>query len=403
MADQMNLFDVLVVYSHKIATSASFPDSKLKNKYPFSIESKRFHYNKVYAYFLKTCAQLGLKAAFTTSADIVGTGMCNTYWLYEKERWLKKYNLCFSNIIFDKFFPADYSQRKNRRLLFSSPEIRSFSDPYLFKLFFDKIKTFKQFRKSSIPTVAITKNKPAEIRLAISKLKELIDSQKQKADFGKEIILKDRFGSGGYNIYKINDNFAENIFKIIKNKRNFFIVQPFLLFDKGFQYKNAQELIDIRLIFMGKKIIQTYIRKAKKNDFRCNEHQGGSLIYVHKQTIPLKVIKLAHSLADKLNKPHFLYALDFVISNSGNVYFLEGNCNPGLDWNLALPKNERESKKLIRIVVEELKNRVQTVRPKKTILLPVLNHYLIEVARAGIEPANNGFKGRCLTTWRPGK
>jgi glutathione synthase/RimK-type ligase-like ATP-grasp enzyme len=96
---------------------------------------------------------------------------------------------------------------------------------------------------------------------------------------------------------------------------------------------------------------------AKADDFRCNEHQGGSLTYIHKKDIPEKVIKLALKLAGQLNKPDSIYALDFIISNNDRVYFLEGNCGPGIDWNLDLLKNERMSKKLIRIIVKELKNR----------------------------------------------
>jgi D-alanine-D-alanine ligase-like ATP-grasp enzyme len=64
-------------------------------------------------------------------------------------------------------------------------------------------------------------------------------------------------------------------------------------------------------------------------------------------------------VAEILNKKCSLYTLDFIVSNSGNAYLLEGNTNPGLDWNVNLPENEIEAKKLINLVVEELKNRVR--------------------------------------------
>ena len=58
-------------------------------------------------------------------------------------------------------------------------------------------------------------------------------------------------------------------------------------------------------------------------------------------------------VAKKLNKPDSMYALDFLVSNNGNIYLLEGNTGPGLDWNTSLKQNENEAKKLIRMVVNK--------------------------------------------------
>ena len=49
---------------------------------------------------------------------------------------------------------------------------------------------------------------------------------------------------------------------------------------------------------------------------------------------------------------------DFIISNNGNIYLLEGNTGPGLDWNLLIRENEIEGQKLIRMIVKELVGRV---------------------------------------------
>ncbi len=81
------IFDVLIVYSDKLATSANtFKNEALL---PFAKGSSSESYNIVYAYFLKICQKNGLKAAFTTSADIVGAGKCQSYWLYKSNSWIK--------------------------------------------------------------------------------------------------------------------------------------------------------------------------------------------------------------------------------------------------------------------------------------------------------------------------
>jgi hypothetical protein len=93
---------------------------------------------------------------------------------------------------------------------------------------------------------------------------------------------------------------------------------------------------------------------AKKGDFRCNEHQGGLLTYLDLDEIPASLVAKSGLIAKVLNKKCSLFSLDFIMSNSGVPYLLEGNTGPGLDWNMSLPKNEREAKKLIRMVVREL-------------------------------------------------
>jgi glutathione synthase/RimK-type ligase-like ATP-grasp enzyme len=130
-------------------------------------------------------------------------------------------------------------------------------------------------------------------------------------------------------------------------------MQPFVKFDQGYRYQKTSVSTDIRLIYLGGKTVQTYIRMAKPGDYRCNEHQGGRLKYLALSSIPAAVLKMSEKVAQALGHPESLYALDFIISNNGNVYLLEGNTGPGLDWNLKLKENEREAKKLIRLVVDQ--------------------------------------------------
>ena len=61
----------------------------------------------------------------------------------------------------------------------------------------------------------------------------------------------------------------------------------------------------------------------------------------------------------KLNLKHSLYSLDFIMSNEDNLYFIEGNDRPGIDWNHKKKINEIKSKELINTIVNELKLIIQ--------------------------------------------
>jgi glutathione synthase/RimK-type ligase-like ATP-grasp enzyme len=328
---------------------------------PFTKGSSNESYNLVYSYFLRICRKNNLKAAFTTSADIVGSGKCQGYWLFENNTWIKVRKTGFSKLIFDKFSPRNKKAMVNRNLLFSSKKVRPFNNPNLYNLCFDKQKTYNELHKFSIPTVTIDDRTEKSVYGALKTLKGKIASHQHKDDFSEDIILKDRCGAGGINVYKFKANEPDMMIATIKkHNRISFIIQPFVKFDKGFSYKNSLASTDIRLIYLGKRIVQTYIRIAKKGEYRCNEHCGGFLKYIPNNEVPSKVVAVSRNIVKILNKKSSLFALDFIISNNGNVHLLEANTGPGLDWNLSIKENEIEAKKLIRIIVKELVRRTSS-------------------------------------------
>lgn len=345
-------FDVLIVYSEGVARSA------MQNyKTPFSIKEKE-NYNVAYAYFLKTCAKYGLTAAFTTSVDIKKAGVCCAFWTWEQNMWVKNIQNASSLLIFDKLSPINKLRKEQRDLLFSSTSVKSYSDTFLFDLFFDKQLTYNTLLDYSLPTISLQSTSRVLIRKSIGSLRVLVKDHGASLDFQESIILKDRFGAGGNNIYKIDSNHDAKIQSImIANPGISFIVQPYVSFGKGYSYKNYKRATDIRIIFEGQRIVQTYIRMASLDDFRCNEHQGGTLIYTSLKDIPKLVLKNARVIAKILGKKYALYALDFIVSDNGNIFLLEGNNGPGLDWNLSLKINEQKSKRLIRTIVKELQVR----------------------------------------------
>lgn len=353
-------FDVLIVYSEKLATSAS--NLSTKNITPFPLNSRNKFYNTVYGYFLEVCHKFNLKAAFTTSADIIGPGNCRSFWQFNHKKWLKVNSPCFSNLIFDKFSPINNGIKTRRQLLFSSDEIKPFNDPDLFKLFFDKQLTYEKLYQHAIPTISLGDKTLQSLKGACKTLTELVDYHPGSSDFTPDLIMKDRFGAGGRHVYKFKADESEKMLAVVnKNSKISFIIQPFAKFDQGFSYQNCPAATDIRFIYLNGEIIQSYIRVAKSGDFRCNEHQGGSLNYLSLAEIPQEIVAKSNLIADTLGKKSSLYSLDFIISNNGNTYLLEGNTGPGLDWNMSIMKNELKSKKLIRLIVEELAVRAKPI------------------------------------------
>lgn len=359
------VFDVLVVYSGSIALSANRPENI---KLPFRQTKVRNHYNNAYAYFLESCEDLGLSAAFSTSSDIIDAGTCNSYWQYTKGSWKKVRKACFSKQIFDKFSPITHKKIRGRNLLFSADEVQPFNNEYLASLLSDKLETYKRYPNETIPTVVVDGTSQEAVNMAIKKLRSLLKEHRNTADFTKGIIVKDRFGSGGNNIYKVNSRFASTITEIVKRKNSLsFVLQPFVKFQNGYSYDEVTTATDIRLIYQNSKLVQTYIRRAKTDDFRCNAHQGGSSLYVKFKDVPKKVLVEAKKIATDLSFENSLFALDFIMSDLGNVYFLEGNIRPGIYWDLNSKIEERMSKKLISGITTEIALRIsrEKVESKK--------------------------------------
>lgn len=349
--------DVLVVYSANLAASASVSDSL--SKHPFLLDSKQAHYNLSYAYFLEQCKKSGINAGLTTSRDIIGPGTCQNYWTSSLGDWFKVDRSARSLQIFDKFLPVSPVRAAERKLMLSDKLVSPFNDVGLFDIFFDKLLTYKEFPRFAIPTVNLRSSKMTDIDAALNKLRVLMQDKRYAGDFSERIVLKDRFGASGNFVYKISKDFAVRIESLMKKHSNVqFVLQPFVSFDKGFAYKNKQTSTDLRLIFHHDELLQCYIRMAKADDFRCNEHQGGQLVYVIEDDIPKRIHTIARKIVKKINKPQSLYALDFVISNKGNVYFIEGNIGPGIDWDVTKKVNVDMSKQLIRSIVAEFGTRI---------------------------------------------
>ena len=358
-----DIFDVMVVYSESIAKSAR--DTQYQGRLPFPRTGKNGGYNDSYSYLLSSCTKSGLKVAFTTSGDIIGPGLFHSYWTYDK-KWNKHQGNASSAILFDKFTPSTSEQQQNLDLMSSKKSVYTFSSKAIKNIFLNKLNTYKHFKEYAIPTVGIVNPSRQTIAKAKRSLDTLLKRHQYTMDFSDTYILKDQTGAGGKKIYKIDFNTggSEDIIKYYAHDKKekkllSYVLQPFIDCTHGFHFKKYSGFIDLRLIMLNQKIVQAYIRVARKGEFKANEHQGGNLIYIPLSLIPQNVRTMSKKITKKLHTmiglKHSLYALDFIQSNDGNLYFIEGNTNPGIDWDHRKKINEVKSKEFIDIIVRELR------------------------------------------------
>lgn len=353
----------MIIYSESAAQSAG--NKKYQETAPFPLKGGSYIYNDSYKYFLRHCKKMGLKAALSSSKDIIGPGLVKNFWTYDR-KWTRHSGKASANLIFDKFTPANQKQKNKLKLLSSSGSVYLFNNKLMAELFQNKLKTYTSFPKQGIPTVEISEPSKEKILLAKNKLDKIFKNHPHKIDFNDGYLIKDKTGAGGHKIFKVDftKKGIEKVlrqYKIDKKDKELlsYILQPFINGSQGFSFRDYKGFIDLRIILINQKIVQTYIRVARKGNYKCNEHQGGNLVYLPNTEIPKDVLKMVKKIVAKLNNKinikHSLYALDFIKSNQGNIYFIEGNNNPGLDWNHKKKINEVRSKELIKLIIKELK------------------------------------------------
>ncbi len=340
--------DFLIIYSNKDARSAA--DSTYAGLAPFAGRGTAASCNRSYAYLLQYAKRLGLKAGFATVADIHGVGSVSSYWTYTTQ-WQRVPHPATTTVVFDKFSNADHkNDTASATLLGKKKSIALYHNHDTRTLFDNKLTTHAALSQYMLPTVAVNLGSLKTMNAAKRTLKKQIDNHAHIEDFTKELILKDIFGRSGDHIYKIHTDAA---FKKIPTGIDDvqFLLQPFIEvsnFDTG--RKNGKA--DLRVIIGDKNILQSFIRTAKKGDFRANTKQGGAIDYIATNDIPEQVIRMIKKIQKTAALRHGLYTLDFMRSKNGNLYLIEGNASPGLTWSNS--EDERRAKELIRIIVKQL-------------------------------------------------
>ncbi len=351
--------DLLIMYEDMVKSAG---DKHYTEDMPFPSDAFA-SLNLAHAYFLEKCAENGFKGGFANALDVIGPGTVSNYWTYEFGAWKRNKHQGKSSLIYLKCNPPDEVHRKGIDLLFSDPAIRSFSEQKVTRLFLSKLDTYTMFPDMAIPTVEVGTLTPENLEKGIRNLRALIEKHPHKGDFANEFILKDNFGSSGINVFKIK---PESSFEEIAQKAEqeneinadvWYVLQPLVECEHGFVIGPYFGMIDVRLWTINDNVLNTSIRIAKKDEFRTNIHQGGSEIFIEKSDVPQEIYDMAKKIRERLDIQSSFYALDFIRSNNGNVYFIEGNSSPGIDWTTD-PVHEARQKKTIEILVDIFKEKV---------------------------------------------
>lgn len=353
--DTIQEYDVVIVYEENIVEAAS--DTSYRGHTPFARKSMRYSYNETYEYFLQYCKRVGLRAAFASTADVIEGGSFSAVWVYNK-KWKRVRTEATARIIFDKFSNREVQNAKVTALLEdNAQQAPLFHNSAIRELFDNKIKTYKKFTAFAIPTVTIDVESTTAIDSAKKRLKKIIQQHPHSTDFTNEFVLKDTYGAGGENVFKVSE--TKDIEHIGKQDTSIeYLLQP-LIAASGFVFTTYRGNIDLRLIVCDGAVVQCYIRVPQEGGFKANASSGGEVVYIPLKEIPKGVLEMAKNINTRLPVKDAFYALDFIKSSDGNVYLIEGNITPGLIWFNAI--DERKAKKLMRVIIDSMK---VTIREK---------------------------------------
>ncbi len=342
-------FDVVIVYDKAIAEGAS--DGTFRGRTPFSRTGKYFSYNESYQYFLTYCKRIGLKAGFASTGDIGPDGIFTAVWVYDK-KWKRLKQSVTASVVFDKFSNHEtVNAAYDARLKKNSGRNRYFHNQKIRALFDDKLKTYNLLSAFAIPTVQIDVESKEAVNAAKSRLGIQTDEHTHTTDFTETYVLKDQFGAGGIDVHKVR---ATSEFVAIGRADTSvsYIAQPMIVAD-GFTFVEHEGFVDLRVIICNGDITDCYIRIAKPGEFRANAHRGGTVEYVDLKDIPKGVTAMSKAVNALLPVQDGFYALDFIKSSAGNLYLIEGNITPGLNWYNT--KDEKQAKSLMRNIVDKIK------------------------------------------------
>jgi glutathione synthase/RimK-type ligase-like ATP-grasp enzyme len=142
----------------------------------------------------------------------------------------------------------------------------------------------------------------------------------------KRIVLKPIIESGGKGIKILEKSRAIKKSNITTD----YLAQEFIDSSKGVPGVSSA-MHDLRLVCINDKIIYSYIREPKAGSFLANLAQGGSLIIVPKNKLPVSlfpILKKANELFATFNPR--IYSIDFMFDEHKNPWIVELNSMPGL-------------------------------------------------------------------------
>lgn len=270
---------------------------------PDFIERHRFSYNFWGEYCIHN--DITLTRAYW---NWFGENNFKKYWKYiGKGNWLKINENFIPNIVYDKCANLVFGEKKDRFVdIFESKRKISSACKFLNYLEFNNLFTSK-LNQAIIFRDFISKTK-------VVRKGEIINNPSQK-----KIVLKDFFGSGGFNVKILDD-------KEIRINKDC-LLQDFV------DGRENGKLRDYRVLFVGEEMIYAVSRIAEKGNDYTNIHQGASVEFIGLSEIS-DILEKCKLLLKKLE--YFKYknfSLDFLKENkTGKIYLMEMNTKPGVGF-----------------------------------------------------------------------
>jgi glutathione synthase/RimK-type ligase-like ATP-grasp enzyme len=283
-----------------------FGKSNWEKAKPFSNQEYQYSYE----YFYSLCKEHDI-AMYRASYQWYDyeKHMFKYAWIYEGQggQWKKVENIK-PDLIYDK--------TKSRAELYYKKELMGQHYPFINDLNFTKIVDDK-FVTSLIFPEWSKKNWIIKSSKDLEKILPQLKTSK--------IVIKPISESGGKGVHIIEKSQVQTIDLDGEN-----IVQEFIDSSCGVPGV-SNKMHDLRLVYVGDKLIYAYIREPKEGSYLANLAQGGKLIIVPKENIPASINPIIDCINEKFDSfGDRILAVDFMFDENRKPWIVELNSMPGL-------------------------------------------------------------------------
>ncbi len=242
----------------------------------------------------------------------ITTGLFSKAWTFHNNTWQKIEHPPKPTAIFDKV-AGKYDYALFEKKMAMTTHIPLVNSPNFRTIFDNKFNQFLIF-DSWMPASFLAEDQ-AQFEAVLDKVSS------------SKAVVKLLYGSGGKEV-TIDE-------KIVLMKQSFpfpVIVQEFIPTAGVPGFSPAEEIADLRLVFINHELVYALSRIAKQGSLFTNFHQGATAVLVPEEKIPKNCLDVAAAIQEKLKqfkKAH--YSLDFMFTHSGKPVFIEMNTTPGFD------------------------------------------------------------------------
>lgn len=229
-------------------------------------------------------------------------------WMFEGEGKWKKVDDVRPDLIYDK--------TKSRAEVYYKKELIGQHYKFLNDLNFTKIVDDK-FVTSLVFPAWSKKNWIVKSNEELENILPLIKTSK--------FVIKPLSESGGSGVYILDKNEISKIDISVEN-----IVQEFIDSSNGVP-NISNGMHDLRLVFVGDKLVYSYIREPKEGSYLANLAQGGKLIIVPTQDLPKSLDPIIENINFAFSSfQNRIMAVDFMFDENKKPWIVELNSMPGL-------------------------------------------------------------------------